>query len=378
MTSFENCMIIDVVAISLFITYSLVIIYFTYCWHTVPFFEIPRHFPLVRFSIIVPARNEEENIAKLLEAISKQDYPISHYEIIVVDDESEDRTAEVARKFQSVKVIEKNFVETNAHKKKAIEMGIASASGDFIVTTDADCIPGPGWLSSLAACIDKTSAVCIAAPVSIQNNSSVVQLFQASDFMVLQGVTAAAVHHSLLSMGNGANLAFKKEIFYEVGGYTGIDSIASGDDMLLLHKIRKRYKNGIAFLKSDVAIMATSAVKTWRAFFEQRIRWASKALYYDDKRITLVLSLVYLFNCSFLMLLVAGFFEWEHWIVMLVLVILKTLIELPFFISLSRFFDKKSSVYFFPFFQPMHIGYTIISGLFSQFGKYEWKGRRVK
>ena len=148
--------------------------------------------------------------------------------------------------------------------------------------------------------------------------------------------------------------------------------------MLLMHKIWKKHPDKVHYLKSKDAIVSTVPQKNWRAFFNQRIRWASKARNYDDKRIFPVLLLVYLFNLSFLVLAVAGFFNSTYWLFLVGLWIAKTIIELPFFMSLSKFFNKQWSNKLFFFFQPLHILYTIISGLFGQFGKYEWKGRRVR
>jgi hypothetical protein len=119
-------------------------------------------------------------------------------------------------------------------------------------------------------------------------------------------------------------------------------------------------------------------MRTWQAFFKQRIRWASKATRFDDKRITAVLLLVYFFNASFLILVVAGFYRHDYWWLALILWIAKTIIEWPFMDSITRFFNKRYLVAWFFFLQPVHIAYTILSGLFGQFGKYEWKGRKVK
>ena len=178
-------------------------------------------------------------------------------------------------------------------------------------------------------------------------------------------------------MCNGANLAYEKNLFYDVHGFTGIDHIASGDDMLLMHKIAKKYPHKIHYLKSAVAIVSTQPMRTWKQFFNQRIRWASKATHYDDKRIFLVLLLVYLLNLSFLAMIVAGFWNSHFWLLFLIAWILKTIIELPFFYSLSQFFNKQWATKFFFFFQPLHIFYIIISGIFVQFRKYKWKGRKV-
>jgi len=204
------------------------------------------------------------------------------------------------------------------------------------------------------------------------------QLFQFLDFLTLQGITAASVSSEFHAMCNGANLAYERKVFYEVNGFEGIDNIASGDDMLLMHKIWKKYPGAVSFLKSHDAIVLTQPMKTWSSFINQRIRWASKATYYKDWRIFSVLLLVYLFNLSFLLLFVAGFFNFDYWIWLAGLWAAKTLIEIPFVNSVARFFGKQNLIVWFFFFQPLHIIYTIISGLFGQFGKYEWKGRRVK
>lgn len=330
-----------------------------------------------KISIIIPARNEEANIGKLLVALSNQSYPKELTEIIVVDDHSTDNTASIVQQFPFVTLIQLKEDAINSYKKKAIEKGIAAATGELIVTTDADCIPLPNWLQTIASFKEENQSVFIAAPVVINCNSSVLQIFQAMDFMVLQGITGAVVSKEKMSMCNGANLGYERKAFYTVDGFAGIDHIASGDDMLLMYKIVKQYPGKVHYLKSKEAIVSTEPMKTWRSFFNQRIRWASKAGVYNDKRILPVLLLVYLVNLSFAVLLIAGIWDAHYLLYAAILWIAKTLVELPFFISVSNFFDKQWAIKLFFIFQPLHIFYTIISGLFGQFGKYEWKGRKV-
>lgn len=366
-------MILLYITIALFVLYSLLIIYYWLAWKSIPDYLPSSSSPQTRISVIIPARNEEENIGLLLQALQEQTYPKELFEVIVVDDHSTDSTVKVIQLFQSVKLIQLKEDSINSYKKKAIETGIESATGDLIVTTDADCIPPREWLQTIAAFKEENSSVFIAAPVVFDCNSSILQVLQAMDFMVLQGITGAAVYKKQLSMCNGANLAYTKKNFKEVNGFRGIDKIASGDDMLLMHKIAKQHPEKVHYLKSKDATVSTQPMKTWKEFFNQRIRWASKAKHYNDKRIVLVLLLVYLFNLSFLLLLIAGCWFW-----FIGLWIAKTMIEFPFVFSISSFFGKRSLMKYFFFFQPMHIFYTIISGLLGQFGKYEWKGRKVK
>lgn len=329
-------------------------------------------------SVIIPARNEEQNIGALLKALERQTYPSLLLEIIVVDDHSTDNTASIVKNFANVKLIQLQDDNLNSYKKKAIEKGIAAATRELIITTDADCIPPAKWIETLVAFKEKNNSVFIAAPVSINCTSSLLQLFQSMDFMVLQGITGAVVSKQQLTMCNGANLAYTKKAFEQVNGFAGIDHIASGDDMLLMYKIANAFPGRVHYLKSPEAIVSTQPALTWKAFFQQRIRWASKAGQYEDKRFFPVLLLVYLVNISFFLLLIAGFVNSVLWLWLLILLVFKTLVEFPLFISVARFFHKEWAIRLFLFFQPLHIFYTIISGLFGQFGKYEWKGRRVR
>lgn len=369
----------------LWVLYAVVILYYNTSWHAMPEYS-PKNImiPGTGFSIIIPARNEADNIGPLLDSILSQTYSRDLFEVIVVDDHSTDETAAIVNQYKGVKLVQLKEDRINSYKKKAIETGIAAAQNEWIVCTDADCVVTPDWLQVLASFIMDNKPVFVAAPVSFipaaskGKKESVLYIFQALDFLTLQGITGASVAGKKHNMCNGANLAYKREVFYEVDGFKGIDNIASGDDMLLMHKIWKKYPGQVGYLKSKVAIVETEAAPTWKAFFNQRIRWASKATSYDDKRIFVVLLLVYLFNCSFLALLVLSFFNIIYLYAFLVFIVLKTLIEISFVGRVSRFFNRRHLLKYFFFFQPLHIGYTIISGFLGTFGSYEWKGRKVK
>ncbi|HEY6064206.1 MAG TPA: glycosyltransferase, partial [Chitinophagaceae bacterium] len=344
-------MILLCIIIVLFFLYSWLIIYYWLAWRSIPDHLVPTALPQTKISVIIPARNEEKNIGKLLQVLQEQSYPPVLFEIIVVDDHSTDATAAVVQRFSSVKLVQLKEDGINSYKKKAIETGIAAATGELIITTDADCLPSRNWLKIIAAFREEKDAVFIAAPVVLTPNpspllgeggNSLLSIFQQLDFMVLQGITGAAVHKKHLSMCNGANLAYEKNAFDKVNGFDGIDHIASGDDMLLMHKISKQYPGKIHYLKSTEAIVSTRPMETWKAFFNQRIRWASKAKHYGDKKIILVLLLVYLFNLSFLALVIAGFRCYHYWLYLAGLWLAKTIIELPFVYSVASFLGKRS------------------------------------
>jgi cellulose synthase/poly-beta-1,6-N-acetylglucosamine synthase-like glycosyltransferase len=213
-------------------------------------------------------------------------------------------------------------------------------------------------------------------------------MFQAVDFMTLQGITGASVHKKIHSMCNGANLAYTRKAFNEVGGFAGIDNIASGDDMLLMHKIYKRYPDKVMFLKSKDVIVQTVPVHSVKEFFNQRIRWASKADKYNDKRIFGVLLLVYLVNVLLIALPVVAAFnniqytmfnvQYSMFGAWLCLLLLKTMVELIFLYPVAKFFGKRRLLWLFPLMQPFHIIYTVTAGWLGKFGSYSWKERKVK
>lgn len=341
--------------------------------------------PAMKFSIIIPARNEEDNIERCILSILGNDYPKYFYEIIVADDFSTDATADVVMKLQqqhsNIKLVQlADYVTSklNSYKKKAIELCIQQAASDWIITTDADCEVPTQWLTYYNAYIQHTNTVFVAAPVMFTNNGTFISNFQSLDFIGLQGITAASVSAGFHSMCNGANLAYSKEAFNAVNGFKGVDNIASGDDMLLMHKIHKQYKDRVGYLFAPQAIVLTAPMPDWKSFINQRIRWASKATSYEDKRIFWVLLLVYLFNVYlFILPFVAVFFP-PFFFFWLLLLVAKTLTEIDFMKPVAIFFNNKKILRWFGIMQPFHILYTVASGWLGKFGKYQWKNRIVK
>lgn len=366
------------ITIGLLIIYSALILFYRAGWLELKPFSQTDLAPSIKISVIIPARNEEENIGKLLSSLEKQTYAPHLFEVIVVDDHSTDNTIAVVNSYSFAKLIKLEFDNINSYKKKAIETGISAASGDLIVTTDADCIVPVNWLKTIASFKEITNSVFIAAPVVLENESNLLETFQTLDFLVLQGITAASVQKRFHNMCNGANLAYERKAFFEVNGFTGIDHIASGDDLLLMQKISERFPTKVSYLLSKDAIVTTQAAKTWKEFFSQRIRWASKATNYNDIKIFSTLFLVYFFNCAMLALFISGFWMPFLWLGLISILVLKTIIELTFIYPVAKFYNKQNLIKWFPFFQPMHIVYTVIAGWLGVFGSFEWKGRRVK
>lgn len=370
----------------LLLVYGTLIICYHYWFLSIPIFK-PNDLSITHqlyFSIIICARNEENNIGKCIHSILQQTYPTHLYEIIVVDDYSTDTTVEIVQTFKqnNVRLLQLKMLladkPINSYKKKAIELAIQQAKGNWIVTTDADCIAPSNWLFTIAAYQKTTQARFIAAPVVYSRANDFLSIFQSLDFLTLQGITAAAVHKGFHAMCNGANLAYEKQTFFEVNGFLGIDSIASGDDMLLMHKVYAHYPTQVKYVLSKEAIITTEPMPSWKTFINQRIRWASKADKYKDKRMIVVLALVYLINLLVPTLFIVSLFNHAYILWASLFLGIKILVELPFIWQVARFFNQASIIIYFPLAQPVHILYTIVAGWLGKFGNYTWKGRRVE
>lgn len=387
-------MIFILITVFLLLPYSILILYYRNSWN-----ELEDFFPsekindseLPYVSIIIAARNEEKNIGNCIKSLISQTYPQSKFEIIVTDDHSTDKTVSIIHSFEKENIHVINLADftqnkiLNSYKKKSIETALQFAKGDLIVTTDADCIAPKKWLETLVTVYKEKSPVFVALPVAFSNPlpeesffKKFFKNFQSLDFMTLQGITGASVYKKFHSMCNGANLAYEKKVFYEVNGFEGIDEIASGDDMLLMHKIQKVYPDKIMFLKSPEVIVQTQPTETLRDFMNQRIRWASKADKYTDKKITAVLFLVYLLNAWIFILGISSFFFIKAFYFFLIAIFIKTIVELIFLYSVAKFFGKQKLLWWFLPAQPFHILYTLVAGWLGKFGSYRWKGRKVK
>ena len=375
-------MIFFYIAVALLFLYGILFQFYHSWWSAIPGFSSTGT-PVTSISIIIPARNEENNIAACIHSICQQQYPAHLLQIIVIDDNSTDKTFAIARDIfyegiEKICIQLPNLPNNQAPKKRAIETGIGIAKGTLIVTTDADCIADPLWLAQMALFYEHTGKVFIAAPVNIKAGSSLLSKFQALDFLTMQGITGAAVFKRFHNMCNGANLAYEKKVFYEAGGFSGIDNIASGDDMLLMKKIARQHPGQTGFIKSSEAIVTTLPAAGWGAFFQQRIRWASKATHYQQPAIFFVLLLVYLTNLMIFCFLLLGIFQKFAFLLFLLLCVAKFFMEYFFVRDVAVFFKQQKLLHWLLLLQPLHIVYIVVSGFLGQFKTYEWKGRKLK
>ncbi len=359
------------------------ILYYMLGWQMIPTYKRSGNLPTTRITVVVPARDEEDNIGNLLQALKEQDYPKDLYEVIVVNDHSEDLTPELVLNFDMEHVYLINLADhvepgEIAFKKRAVETAVDQASGELIVTTDADCVMGPEWLSTMACFYEEKEPVFIVAPVDYSPLPNTLSKLEALDFMSIMGVTAATVYHRLYSLSNGANMAYPKRIFQECSGYEGIDQSPSGDDVFLIEKIGAQYPDRIHYLKSKAAIVSTAPCGKLSALFSQRMRWISKTKLYKDKRTKLTASLVFFFYLTVFANVVLSIYKPIFFNLLLVQFLVKLLVDFAFADEIAAFFKKRRTLWYFLAFEILHYPFILLVGICSQLFKYRWKERTIK
>jgi cellulose synthase/poly-beta-1,6-N-acetylglucosamine synthase-like glycosyltransferase len=328
--------------------------------------------PKTKFSIIVPFRNEPDNLPLLLESLSQLNYPAALYQVILVDDESKEKFQVSNFKFQ-VRIID-NIRRTNSPKKDAIVSAMNVVNTDWLITTDADCVVNTNWLLTIDNYIQNHEVSMIAGAVTYDCSNLFLHQFQQLDLASLQGATIGSFGIGKGFMCNGANLAYTKTLFQDLNGFNGNDTIASGDDVFLLQKAVAQFPGKVHYLKSKNNIVTTKPLNDWKSLFYQRVRWASKTTSYQSGFGKLLGLVVLMGNLCWI--LAVGFWIFGLTPVenVIVLSLLKFSVDAVLIITTNTFLGQKTSYYIlssllYPFF-------SVCVAFYSLFGNYEWKGRQ--
>lgn len=360
------------------ISYALFLAWIAYQWHTGQRNKKTNkpltHFPTV--SIIIPARDEAEVIAECLQSMLHQHYPPDHLEMIVINDHSTDKTAAVVAGFRDPRV---TLLTAEKHgKKAALQQGIAHAGGALIVTTDADIVAGGNWINTLAKAY-QNGARMILAPVKMKGSDNLLTAWQGLDVCGTMLLTGAAVQAGHPLLANGANLAFAKNHFYDLGGYQGNEHRASGDDIFLLQKAVQAEAAKISFAFSPAAVVVTRAESSWQKLFWQRLRWAGKTGAYRDPWLVVFQAAVFglcvgLITGALLLLWWPAYALWvaTAWA-------MKLLAEYFYLRYACRKMGEPEWVKWLPLVQVTHPFYLMIIGTLALLPiQVRWKERRIR
>lgn len=372
--------IISIISLSLTFLYAFLVLFLRSGWLKLPVFIKTDHPPKTQVSILIAARNEADEIHHTIDDILAQEYPKHLFELIIVDDHSTDETAKIINSYHTkgVKLIILNESEPlNSYKKKAISEAMSLATGELIITTDADCRMGANWLSTIVNYYEQNNLNLISSPVVYFEEKSLFERLQTLEFLYLIGFGAAGISNNMPSTCNGANLAYKKSVFLSLDGFKGIDDLASGDDELFLHKVAHAYPGSIGFCKSADVIVYTHAKPTLKEFLQQRKRWASKSVKYKDKKIMFLAIAIWFFNVSLAVNLIAGLFYPILLKLVFIQFMIKFVAEVFYLEPLTGFAKRNNLLYYLSFLTFFHVAYFIYIGLAGNSGKYQWKGRTV-
>jgi cellulose synthase/poly-beta-1,6-N-acetylglucosamine synthase-like glycosyltransferase len=329
-------------------------------------------------SIVIAARNEEDNITPLFAALADQDYLFDKFEIILVDDASTDatavriKTAITAHQQLTIHpVTVRNRTEVMSPKKNALAQGIAQARGEIVLFTDADCRPGAPWISTMVRHFDKNVGLVIGfSPYERPAVHGIGARLIAIDSLSLAALSAGSSGWGRPATCSGRNLAYRKCVYEQVGGFRDISQFLSGDDDLFLKLVAQKTNWQIRYAYSAATIVPTLMLKSVRQFVQQRIRHASKGFHYGW-RMTSILTCAWIFNALLLILLFTSL-----WPQVLVMWSIKALAELALLFAFAKKMKRLSHLAIWPLAVLLHVPYVVVFGALGPFTKYSWKDAR--
>ncbi len=335
-------------------------------------------------SVVIAVRNEEKNIPFLIEDLAAQSLPGHEFEVIIVDDRSEDDTVAVAKKSLishenlNGRVIENRERKNTAPKKAALLAGIDAAKGGIIAMTDGDCRMGREWLETMRAPFGHDSVLFVSGPVVIHEKKGIFSWVQSLEFASLMGSGAALIALGYPLMCNGANLAFRKKAFSGVGGYEDVAHHATGDDVYLMQKIHRKHPGSVHFVKDQRAVVATNPAASASGFIAQRRRWASKWNRHLLNASWALPVFLFVFYLSFVAALLLPFFHENLIIPIANVIIVKMALDYFFLREVMAFSGLRMKIWLFFMTELLYPFYVLYFGLVAHTGGWTWKGREFK
>ncbi len=362
--------------IIVFVIYFLFLLLLIVGWNTLrqPSQSANQHYFL---SVIVPFRNEAVNLPTLIQTLSKQNYPVNQFEVILVNDQSTDNSEVVLKKLAQHLPHFKVVTAQAEGKKNAITQAIGICSGEIIATTDADCDLPIDWLKSINQSFQDSKTKMLVGAVRIKSLDAFFSRLQSMEFTSLIGSAGATLALGFPTMCNGANLAYRKESFVRVNGFEGNTQIASGDDEFLMREFVHQFgSESLVFLKEPNAVVTTTPQSSLKDFFKQRIRWAGKWKHNSNLLTKFLAVFVWMFQLSWL-IAVASFIFLPVNYTIAVLVVVKVFLEAIFLSRVSKFMKQKFLPASFLVLQIFYPLYVIAVGVASRFVTVSWKDRPI-
>lgn len=344
-----------------------------------PDFVSKKSTPTTGFSIVIPIRNEAKNLPALLKSIANLNYPPEYFEVIIIDDFSEDQSEQIYLNWRlSHSQFDTTYMEnvrrTSSPKKDAISRALPILKHSWVITTDGDCILPENWLQTYHDYIQETKCEMVAGPILLKTKNNWFHDFQQFETLALQGTTMGSFGNAQGFMCNGANFAYTASFFHELGGFDGLNQYAGGDDVLLLQKALKQLPQKVGYLKSVDAIVKTHPIDDAFAVIQQRIRWGAKSTGYSTSYAKGLAVVVLLMNLSWVIAIVLASINQLQWSLVWGMWAVKYTVDFVVmyrtnaFLRHGKFFLPLASSVIYPFF-------SSVTGIFALFGGFQWKGR---
>ena len=330
------------------------------------------------FTVIIPFKDEADNLNDLLHSIAHLHYPESLFEVILVNDYSIDDSSEIITDFIAGSSLNISLIQniriTNSPKKDAITTAISKAKHSWIVTTDADCLVPKYWLDSFDSFIQKNETNFIAGPVTYHKIDTFLKRFQTLDFLSLIGSTIGGFGIRKPFLANGANLAYEKDLFNTLNGFEGNTNVASGDDIFILEKAINQFPNKVHYLKSNLAIVTTKPQPDFANLISQRIRWAAKTSSYKNLLGKVTGLLVLLMNASIISYLLLTILRLVDFKLLGYIFIIKFSVDFLLIYKTARFFNQSEVLASYWLSSLLYPFFSVYIGIISAFKGYKWKG----
>ncbi len=332
---------------------------------------------LPSISVIVPLRNEELSAEATLNALKNQNYQ-GLWEVICVNDRSTDKTAQILDNFcqaeQNFRCIHISNSEPNvpSPKKRALARGFKMATGEILMTTDADCIPPPHWLHSMAINFTTNIAV-VQGPKEIIGPNNLITRYQKLEVFGYVSIEAATFAMGQPLIASAPSLAYKRELYEKVGGFDGMEHLVSGDDDMLVDKMRSQENAKVRYNLDSTATVKTPGVENWKSLIVQRARWASNGAQYENKWFVLLLVSVFIFYCYLCLSPFLYFFSLISWQGFILPWAFKYASSYFFLSQTAIKFRKKRLLLDLWWVEPLHVPITVLAATMGQLGWYRWK-----
>ncbi len=358
--------------------YIFAILYFTLIFSFfigIVFLENAKNTKTNKISVIIAARNEEKHIADLLDSLMSQNYSQENYEIIVVDDRSEDNTAEIVRKYTSknsnITLLHvKNESKLLLGKKGALDKGIRAAKHDIIAFTDADCVPTNNWLRQINSHFTDDTDI-VAGYSYIYYKNPFFKFLKNLERSSLFAVIAGSIGWNWGITITAGNMAYRKDLFHKVNGFGDIGKVRSGDDDLMIQKMGKFIRN-MKFMFHPDSVIYANRNENASSQIQQETRRGSKWRYYPTA-IKIMTLFIFIYYLIFIGCFLGFLFAKVSTNLFIIILFLKII---PEFLLLTLFLVKIKRLrlmWVFPIAELIYIPFYVFFGLKGTFGKYKWK-----